>query len=83
MKFELAGTRGQRRVMPLHPDTGSRLFGRNGHRERERERDGVAAAAVSGDGSCRVSNDPDHHRPHLKKTLSLLLYIHTYNATCI
>ncbi len=53
-------------------------------RERERERDGVAAAAaVTGDGSCRVSNDPDHHRPHLKKTLSVLLYIHTYHATCI
>jgi hypothetical protein len=84
LKFELAGTRGQRRAMALHPDTGSRMFGRNGQRERERERDGVAAAAaVTGDGSCRVSNDPDHHRPHLKKTLSVLLYIHTYHATCI
>jgi hypothetical protein len=44
LKFELAGTRGQRRVMPLHPDTGSRLFGRNGrngHGERERERETV------------------------------------------
>jgi len=59
-------------------------MGRESERERERERDGVAAAAaVTGDGSCRVSNDPDHHRPHLKKTLSLLLYIHTYDATCI
>jgi hypothetical protein len=45
-------------------------------REREGERDGVA---VTGDGSCRVSNDPDHHRPHLKKTLSVpsYNYIHT------
>jgi hypothetical protein len=37
LKFELAGTRGQRRAMALHPDTGSRMFGRNGQRERERE----------------------------------------------
>jgi hypothetical protein len=41
LKFELAGTRGQRRAMALHPDTGSRMFGRNGQRERERERETV------------------------------------------